>query len=216
MVNTLLNRDTFFPWTCGFRKSLMLAHESWFCFAAHTRSLRDTLHAVQYVVPCSRSITYTRALKKEKIFCIFSLLSIQNTQGWRIHLWHQGLFLKPWILWHTLAYLPALTLRWKLQKRFATDVSGTNWIFFPNTELLVDSQDAAPALSHQINDSMWRNISAMQSKMEGWIPVKVPHTVTLEEVAGCFLVSDNRTVKSSDCMCAPLCIKNTVLIPENN
>lgn len=29
--------------------------------------------------------------------------------------------------------------------------------------------------------------------------VKVPHSVTLGEVEACFLVSDNRTDKSSDC-----------------
>lgn len=50
--------------------------------------------------------------------------------------------------------------------------------------------------------------------MSGWLLVKVSHTVTLVEVAACFLVSDSGTVKSSDCTCATVCIKNTVLVPE--
>lgn len=87
---------------------------------------------------------HRRAFKKARIFCIFSLLNIQYTYSWHINIWLQDLFLKPWTVWHSLAYLPALRLRWKLYKQFATDVPGISWIFLPNTELVVDSQDAAP------------------------------------------------------------------------
>lgn len=52
--------------------------------------------------------------------------------------------------------------------------------------------------------------------MGGWPLVKVLHTVTLGEVAALFLVIDNRTVKSSDCVYAIVCIKNTVLVSESN
>lgn len=181
------------PCTRGSCKSLMLKHKSCFCAAVHMCSLRDTRHAAQDVDLCSM-----RTLKKAKIFCLFSLLNIQSTQGWHINLWHQGLFLKPWILRHSLAYLPALRLRWKLQKQFATDVSGTTCIFLPNTKLIMDSQDAAPALSHQINDIMQRNITVKQSKMGRRLLVKVPCTVTLGEVVAFLFVSDNRTANSSD------------------
>lgn len=52
--------------------------------------------------------------------------------------------------------------------------------------------------------------------MGGWPLVKVLHTVTLGEVAALFLVSDNRRVKSLDCVYATVCIKNTVLVSESN
>lgn len=106
---------------------------------------------------CSMLNVY-KGCKKARIFCIFSLLNIQYTYSWHINLWHQGLFLKPWTVWYSLAYLPALRLLGSCETNLQLMCLESAESSYPTQSLLWIHRMLPPALSHQINDIMQGNI----------------------------------------------------------